>query len=143
MGEFAGTSGNDDLAAEDTSVPSHVDVAHAPAAKPPFAPTLATFFPLALVAVATYSFGSPRGDAALAGSTAHTRNRSSCVHWFSLFAVKKPKGPSSSDTADIVSHCATTPLRLFQSFASLTYFSFHLRPPLLLLMATFSQLPSH
>src|SRR6266536_1214228 len=106
-----GTAGNDGPAAEDTSAPSLAGVAHGPAAKRPFVPALAAFFPPAPVAVATCSSGSPRGDAALAGSTAHTRDRSSCVHRFSLCVEKKPEVVSSSDIAGIVSRLPAAPLR--------------------------------
>jgi len=62
-----GTFGNDGSAAEDTSAPSLVGIAHMLAAKPPFVPTLAASFPSAPVAVATFFSGPPRGDTALAG----------------------------------------------------------------------------
>ena len=106
-----GTFDNDGSAAEDTSAPALVVVAPVPAAKLPFVPTLVAFFALAPVAVATCPSGSPGGDAALAGSPAHTRYKSSSVPRFFLRAEKKPEVVVSADTVGIASHLLAVPFR--------------------------------
>jgi hypothetical protein len=104
------TFDNDGPAADDTSAPSLADVAHKSAVKRPFVPMLVAFFPSTPVAAMFFS-GSPPDDIAPAASTAHTRNRFSCVSRFSLCGEKKLEGVSPSDTAGIVSHLLATLFR--------------------------------
>lgn len=118
---------NDGPAAEGTNIPSPAAVVHMIAATRPSVLDLAICFPRVPVADAISAFGSPHGDAAPAGSTVRISDRSFYVRRFSLSAVKKPEEPLSSGTASIVSQRVIAPLHLLRSFASLTYFFFHLR----------------